>query len=76
MLLGHQRVAGHAAPGRKIGRRARIERPELQDLTGRHLVQAQAKLEHQLAAAELASVPLEVGRALMVDDGALALSRA
>src|SRR4029077_12190727 len=63
MLLCDQRVAGHAAPGRNIGPRAGVVRGEPQELPRFHCLHAQAKLEHEIAAAEITRIPLGVGGA-------------
>src|SRR6185369_8028840 len=63
MLLGDQRVAGHAAPGRNVRPRARVARGELQELPRPQRFHAQAKLEHEIAAAEIPRIPLGIGGA-------------
>jgi len=52
-------VPGHATPGGDIGWRSGIERDKPEQLARIHRRESAAKLEHELAAAELASVPFD-----------------
>jgi hypothetical protein len=73
MLLSDQRVAGHAAPGRNIGPRAGVARSEQQELPRFHCLHAQAKLEYEITAAEIARIPLGVYPSVMQPHDAVSI---
>lgn len=61
MVCRLEKVAGHAAPRRKVGGGSRIAHHQLEPLAGFHLPQAPAQLENELSASRFAGVPALVG---------------